>query len=128
MVIIDDGKNNQIGVASDAKWVGCRNMNQGDGTTATYTECFQFFLEPTDLNGLNPESSKAPHITNNSWGCSQSEGCFDPNALKSVVNNVTAAGVLVVSSAGNNGPGCNSVSPPSAIYNSAFTVGSIHST
>lgn len=121
----DDGASNQIGVAPDAKWIGCRNMNQGDGTPASYTECYQFFLEPTDLNGLNPDSSKAPHIINNSWACPPSEGCIDPNALKSVVNNVNAAGILIVSSAGNSGPGCHSVNTPSAIYENTFTVGSI---
>ena len=45
----DDGAGNQIGVAPGAKWIGCRNMDQGNGTPATYTECFQFFIAPTDL-------------------------------------------------------------------------------
>ena len=45
---------NQIGVAPGAKWIGCRNMDQGNGTPATYTECFQFFIAPTDLSGNNP--------------------------------------------------------------------------
>lgn len=123
----DDNAGNQIGVAPEAKWIGCRNMNQGDGTPATYTECFQFFLEPTDLNGFNPDSSKAPHVINNSWGCPTSEGCIDADALESVVNNVTAAGILVVASAGNSGSSCNTVNTPIAIYEQAFTVGSITS-
>ena len=29
-------------------------MDQGNGTPATYTECFQFFLAPTNLQGQNP--------------------------------------------------------------------------
>ncbi len=49
-----DGGTNQIGVAPGAKWIGCRNMDQGNGTPATYTECFQFFIAPTDLNGRTP--------------------------------------------------------------------------
>jgi subtilisin family serine protease len=32
----DDGASNQTGVAPGAKWIGCRNMNQGNGTPATY--------------------------------------------------------------------------------------------
>jgi len=123
----DDNLGNQIGIAPDAKWIGCRNMNQGNGTPSSYTECFQFFLEPTDLNGLNPDSNKAPHIINNSWSCPPSEGCIDANALKSVVDNVTAAGILVVASAGNSGSSCNTVSSPISIYQQAFTVGSINS-
>ena len=120
----DDGAGNQIGVAPDAKWMGCRNMNQGDGTPATYTECFQFFLEPTDLNDNNPDVSKAPHIINNSWGCPTSEGCLQPDVLETVVNNVVNAGILVVAAAGNDGSACNSINTPIAIYDKTLTVGS----
>lgn len=120
----DDGVGNQIGVAPDAKWIGCRNMNQGNGTPTTYTECFQFFLEPTDLSGANPDVTKAPHIINNSWGCSISEGCTQPGALASIVNNVVNAGILVVVAAGNSGSSCNSVNTPIAIYENSLTIGS----
>ena len=54
LAVGDDGAGNQIGVAPGAKWIGCRNMDQGNGTPATYTECFQWFIAPTDLNGQNP--------------------------------------------------------------------------
>src|SRR6185295_14141036 len=37
-----DGGSNQIGMAPGAKWIGCRNMDQGNGTPTTYAECFQF--------------------------------------------------------------------------------------
>jgi serine protease AprX len=37
----DDGAGNQVGMAPGAKWIGCRDMdNQGNGTPASYTECF----------------------------------------------------------------------------------------
>ena len=73
----DDGNPgpNQIGVAPGAKWIGCRNMDQGNGTPATYTECFQFFMAPTNLQGQNPNPTRRPHVMNNSWGCPPSEGC-----------------------------------------------------
>lgn len=123
----DDKQGNQIGIAPEAKWIGCRNMDIGNGTPATYTECFQFFMEPTDINNLNPDVNKAPHIINNSWGCIISEGCVQANALESVVRNVVDAGILVVVSAGNSGPGCNTVDTPAAIYNKSLTIGSITS-
>ena len=75
----DDGAGNQIGVAPGAKWIGCRNMNEGDGTPATYSECFQWFIAPTDLNNQFPNPTLAPHVINNSWGCPPSEGCTDPD-------------------------------------------------
>jgi subtilisin family serine protease len=124
----DDGVGNQIGVAPDAKWMGCRNMNQGNGTPTTYTACFQFFLEPTDLNNANPDVTKAPHIINNSWGCPNSEGCSQPDALESIVNNVVNAGILVVAAAGNDGSGCGSINTPIAIYDKSLTIGSTTST
>ncbi len=119
----DDGGNNQIGMAPGAKWIGCRNMDRGNGTPATYSECFQWFIAPTDLNGQNPDPSKAPHVVNNSWACPASEGCTDPNVLKTIVENTRAAGIVVVVSAGNSGPGCSSVNDPPAIYDASFSVG-----
>jgi serine protease AprX len=119
----DDGGANQIGIAPDAKWIGCRNMDQGNGTPATYATCFQWLMAPTDLNGQSPDPSKAPDVINNSWGCPTSEGCTAPDVLRQVVENVTAAGILVVVSAGNSGSACSSVTDPAAIYEASFTVG-----
>ncbi len=113
-----------IGVAPGARWIGCRNMNQGDGTPATYSECFQFFLAPTNLAGTLPDPAKAPHVINNSWGCPPSEGCTNPVVLQSVVESIRAAGIVVVVSAGNSGSGCSSVTTPAAIYDASLTVGS----
>ena len=47
----DDGSGNQIGVAPGAKFIACRNMNQGVGTPASYIECMEFFLAPYPVNG-----------------------------------------------------------------------------
>lgn len=123
----DDGAGNQIGMAPDARWIGCRNMDQGVGTPATYAECFQWFVAPTDLNGQNPDPTKAPHVINNSWGCPPSEGCTDPTVLQMVVENVRNAGIVVVVSAGNSGSSCSSVEDPPAIYDAAFSVGATSS-
>ena len=73
----DDGGSNQIGMAPGAKWIGCRNMDQGNGTPARYIECMEFFLAPYPLSCTPNEGdpTKAPDITNNSWGCPPSEGC-----------------------------------------------------
>jgi subtilisin family serine protease len=120
----DDGGANQIGMAPGARWIGCRNMNVGFGTPATYAECFQWFIAPTDLNGQNPDPSMAPDVINNSWSCPPSEGCTDPNVLLTVVQNTRAAGIVVVVSAGNSGSNCSTVNTPAAIYAESFTVGS----
>ena len=116
---------NAIGVAPNAKWIACRNMERGYGTPATYLDCFEWFLAPTDLNGENPDPSKAPHVINNSWSCPEMEGCNESNwgVLEEAVNNLKSAGVVVVVSAGNSGPGCNTINTPSAIFENSFTVG-----
>ena len=49
---------NQVGVAPGARWIGCRNMDRGNGTPATYSECFQWFIAPTDLNDQNPDPAQ----------------------------------------------------------------------
>ena len=123
----DDGSGNQVGVAPGAKWIGCRNMNVGNGTPATYTECFQFMIAPTDLAGNNANPSLRPHVLNNSWGCPPSEGCTTRGELETITNNVQAAGIFVVVSAGNSGPNCSTVADPPALYTAAFSVGAYNS-
>ena len=122
-VVGDDGGTNQVGVAPRAKWIGCRNMDQGNGTPATYTECFQFAIAPTDLAGNNPNPALRPHVLNNSWSCPASEGCVTRVELETIVNNTQAAGIFVVVSAGNAGPSCSGVSDPPSIYDASFAVG-----
>ncbi len=126
----DDGQGNQIGVAPGARWVACRNMERGWGSPATYIECFEFFLAPTDLNNANPDPSRSPHVINNSWGCPPVEGCNPSNfsLMETVVNNLKASGIVVVVSAGNSGSGCESVNNPAAMFENSFSVGATRAT
>ncbi len=123
-----DGEN-EVGVAPDAKWIGCRNMERGWGSPASYIECFEWLMAPTDLNNENPNPALAPHAFANSWGCPPVEGCDASNfsIMETVVNNVKASGVVVVVSAGNSGPECSTVTNPAAIFENSFTVGSTRS-
>jgi len=116
----------QTGVAPEAKWIGCRCMERGWGSLASYLECFQWFLAPTDLGNKNPDPGKAPHVINNSWGCIPEEGCNSSNfgTMEQVVKNLKAAGIFVTVSAGNDGSsGCGSINDPPAILEPAFSVG-----
>ena len=119
-------EDNVIGVAPQAKWIACRNMERGYGSPVSYIECFEWLLAPTDLNNENPDPSKAPHVINNSWSCPEMEGCNEGNwaTMETVVNNLKSSGVVVVVSAGNSGrDGCETVSTPSAIFENSFTIG-----
>jgi serine protease AprX len=124
--MVGEAGTNQIGMAPEARWIGCRNMEQGWGTPDSYIECYQWFVAPWPNGGdpfLDGDPSQAPDVINNSWGCPVSEGCNEPDVLLDVVENVRAAGILTVHSAGNSGSACSTVNTPAAIYDASFTVG-----
>jgi len=116
-----------IGVAPDAQWIGCVNLDRNLGNPALYLDCMQFMLAPFPHGGdpfKNGDPSKAVHVMNNSWGCPEIEGC-DPDALKVAADNLRYAGIFVVVSTGNDGPNCETVSSPLSLYDSVFSVGAI---
>lgn len=123
----DDGGSNRIGVAPGAKWIGCRNMDAGDGTPARYIECMQWMLAPTDLADQNADSDLAPDIVSNSWGCVLEEGCTSGDEIKDAVDALVAGGIFFVAAAANDGPSCASITDPPAIYDAAFVVGATDS-
>jgi subtilisin family serine protease len=130
IIVGDDGGLNQIGMAPGARWIGCRNMDEGFGTPATYMECFEFFLAPYPVDGSpgagNP--ALAPHVVNNSWSCPTWEGC-DADTLEAAVEALRQAGIIVVVSAGNHGSACETVLYPPTTYQQSFSVGAFnHST
>ncbi len=122
------GKTNEYlyGVAPKAKWIGCRNMERGNGALSTYIECFEYFMAPTDTNGLNPLPSLAPHVINNSWYCSIEEGCNLSNfeVMHEVIKNLRKAGIVVVVSAGNQGANCSTIAHPPSMFEESFSIGS----
>jgi len=124
--MIGEAPGEQIGMAPDAEWIACKNMDSvGYGTPARYIECFEFFLAPYPHGG-DPASDGdpllAPDVINNSWTCPTSEGC-GPETLRSAAEAIRAAGIVNVAAAGNYGSSCFSVVYPLAIYDSVFSVG-----
>jgi subtilisin family serine protease len=118
----DDGGENQIGMAPGAKTIHCKNMDDyGGGWDETFIECFQWDLAPWDLNGENPLPDMAPDAVNNSWGY---WGGNYP-AFEDEIAALQAAGILVEVSAGNEGPGCQSLRSP-ADYGMVLTTGSVN--
>jgi subtilisin family serine protease len=118
---------NGIGVAPDAKWIGCVNLDRNLGNPALYLDCMQFMLAPFPHGGdpfKDGDPTKAVHVMNNSWGCPALEGC-DPNVLLVAANNLRYAGIFVVVSTGNDGPNCGTVESPLSLYDSVFSVGAI---
>src|SRR4029077_14120317 len=111
--ICDDGADNQIEMAPGVKGIACRMLNQeGNGTDANALECMEFFLAPYPVGGdpNQGDPTKAPDITNNSWGCFPAEECGD--ALQAAVEAQRAAGIMMVVAAHNQGPDCSTVATP----------------
>jgi serine protease AprX len=123
----DDGANEQIGAAPGAKWIGCRNMDIGDGRLESYLRCMQWALAPTDLAGNNPRPELSPDVINNSWGCPPSEGCGGPEfvIMENAINSLREAGILFVAAAGNSGSSCSTVADPPAMLSATFSVGNV---
>jgi len=123
-VLGDDGGQNRTGVAPEAQWIGCRNMRRGFGNPAAYAECMEFFLAPYPHGGdpfVDGDVRYAPHVVNNSWGCPDIEGCF-PETLEPAAEALRAGGIMMVVSAGNDGPSCLTVHTPPANYDAVFSV------
>jgi len=120
------GKNG-IGIAPDATWFACANLNRNLANPALYLDCMQFMLAPFPQDGdpfLDGDPTRAADVLNNSWGCPELEGC-DPNALLDAADHLRDAGIFVVVSTGNDGPNCSTVNAPLSLYDSVFSVGAI---
>lgn len=116
-----------IGVAPDATWMACLNLERNLGNPPLYLDCLQFMLAPFPQNGdpfKDGDPTRGANVLNNSWGCPPLEGC-DADALEPAARALRAAGIFVVASAGNDGPACATVSDPLALYDSVFSVGAI---
>lgn len=119
---------NTTGVAPDATWIACANLQRNLGNPALYLDCLQFMLAPFPSGGdpfRDGDPLQSAYVLNNSWGCPQQhEGC-DPASLQPAVDALRAAGIFVVASAGNDGPDCSTIADPIAMYDAAFAVGAV---
>lgn len=120
----------QIGVAPDAQWIACKNMDNGHGRPSTYIKCFEFFLAPFPMNGdsfVDGRPEKAPHVINNSWGCPKTEKC-NGDEMIDVLTSIKQAGIINVVSAGNDGSSCSTIKDQPATHSKlSLTVGAYNS-
>ena len=106
----DDGATHQVGVAPGAKWIGCRNMDDGNGTPARYIECMQWMLAPTDLERCRtPIPISRPTSSAIRGRASTSEGCTTGNEIIGAMRNIIAGGIFFVAAAANDGPSCSTI-------------------
>jgi uncharacterized repeat protein (TIGR01451 family) len=111
-----------IGMAPDAQWIAVKVLDDdGVGYDTWIHAGFQWLLAPTDLNGSNPDPSKAPDVVNSSWGPALpnvADLTFLPD-----VRALRAAGIFPAFTAGNGGAlGDGTVAAPAG-YPESFAVG-----
>ena len=117
---------NGIGVAPGAEWIACRNLPLNLGNPADYLTCMEFLFAPFPLEGdpfVDGDPTLGAHVTNNSWGCPFQEGC-DGETLGLGTLQLRNAGQMMVVSAGNDGPSCDTVGIP-ANNDDVFSVGAL---
>ena len=124
MVGLDRTVDDTIGVAFNAQWIGAPNLcgNGTEGNIAT----FQWAINPD-----NDETtiSDMPGVINNSWWDPQvanGEDCM--SAYVDVFSALEAAGIAIVFSAGNSGPGASTITTPKNINTdlvNVFSVGAL---
>jgi subtilisin family serine protease len=122
-----------VGVAWGAEWIACNAINQGVGGEFDndVINAFQWFMNPDGNLGT---VSDVPDVVQNSWGINEGfPGGYTDCDIRwwNVMDNCEAAGVVIVFSAGNEGPGAQSHRSPAdraTTAHNAFSVGAVDAT
>jgi len=104
-----------IGLAFKAQWIAAGSLCAGSGGT---TGAFQWALNP---DGNLNTSTDVPDVINNSWGGSQGISQCNSTVVP-ILNALEAAGVAVVFSAGNSGPGVSTITAPKNVNTNEVNV------
>lgn len=117
-----------IGVAFDGQWMGAPiDLNNcGEyvgGSPVNPITVFQWAINP---DGDPATIDDMPHVINNSWGRSDPtlNDCLAP-FLGNTIEALYTAGIAVVWSAGNNGPGSQTIGNPAMTNNSLVRIMSV---
>jgi subtilisin family serine protease len=103
----------EVGVAPGAFWIAdnCINQVVGEEFHADVIRAFQWMADPDG----NPSTSwDVPAVCSNSWGVNQNVGGYPPcdPSFWSYIDACEAAGMVVLFSAGNEGPAPNTLRRP----------------
>lgn len=110
MVGLDRLNRDTIGVAFDAQWVSGIALGGDCGNGTDVAGIFGLFEWALNPDGNPATTEDIPDVINNSWR-SGANFC-DDSGLFEVYDALYAAGIAVVFSAGNDGPGVSTITPP----------------
>jgi subtilisin family serine protease len=115
-----------IGVAPGAEWIASNAINTIIGRVhGNVLSALEFMTDP---DGDPATTDDVPHVVQNSWGVYEGfPGFYDcDSSWYEAIDNCEAAGVVLVWSAGNEGPFDQTVRSPAdraATFTNAFSVG-----
>lgn len=95
-----------IGVAPAAKWIAVRQAPTVD--TDGVLQALQWMQAPTRVDGSAPDPTKAPDVVGMSWR----HGIVGDHLFAQPFENLQAAGIELVKSAGNDGPVEETITSP----------------
>lgn len=128
MIGIDRLRNDTIGVAFNANWIGAQiiTCSSGNGSSSNIAS-WQWALNP---DGNPATVDDMPAAINNSWWAPDSENdqCNENSIYLDILEVTEAAGIAVIFSAGNSGPSSETITAPKNIslnLVNIFSVGNI---
>lgn len=104
----------QIGVAPKAKWIAAAGLTGG---LDVRLKALQFMQAPTRVDGSAPDPTLAPDVVGMSWWT----GPGTSDAFRDSMDNLLAAGIVPVKSAGNKGDGPETISAPGSFESVSAT-------
>lgn len=125
MLGLDRNQNDTIGVAFNAQWIAAATISNGIGTI-DQVAAFEWSLDPDG----NPDTvDDIPDVINNSWYDPSIDGEDCESVYVPLLEAMEAAGIAVVFSAGNAGPGPMTITAPHNVnvnLVNSFTVGALN--
>lgn len=113
-----------VGVSFNSRWIAARRSCSGNYTTFGIA-AFQWGMDPDSNSSTRDEAS----VINCSWNSTDPTNNECNGTFKNTLITLEAAGVPVVWSSGNSGPGASTVTSPKNINTNivnAFTVGAVN--
>jgi len=97
-----------FGVAPDAKWIGVAGMTPQSNDVLNLLRAVQWMQAPTQRDGTGPRPDAAPDVVGMSWRTAPAH----QDLFQQSIQNLAAAGIVPVKSAGNGGPGPETTTSP----------------
>ena len=107
-----------IGVATGADWIAGIACSEGGCPLSGVVHAMQFMLAPTTVDERDPRPDLRPQVVNSSW-----VRASDDEPMRRASKALTAAGIVEVYAAGNDGPACDTASPVGHGDNTFVSVG-----